>query len=177
MITAREPAFLTGQKFVSARAAFGGTVDLSGQAVRIIAPGVCFESRGSKSYSIGDAQYARFPATFISEQSASAHQTVAGGDTVRVNSLLVQAFRPVKISMLVAIRKAHHFIFDRRTVTRADPSITPGVHRAAIEVIADHFMGFSLVYVIWHGICSGCSSALPMKENTGHGLSPNCGVS
>ena len=44
--------------------------------------------------------------------------------------------------MLVTIRKAHHFVFNGRAVTRADPFDHTGIHRAAIEVIADHFMGF-----------------------------------
>ena len=44
--------------------------------------------------------------------------------------------------MLVAIGKAHHFVFDRRAVAWTDPFDHAGVHRAAIEVIADHVMGF-----------------------------------
>ena len=44
--------------------------------------------------------------------------------------------------MLVAIGKAHDFVFDRRAVTRADTFNHPGVHGAAIEVAADHLMGF-----------------------------------
>ena len=44
--------------------------------------------------------------------------------------------------MLVAIGKAHHFVFDRRAVAWTDPFDHAGVHRAAIEVIADHIMGF-----------------------------------
>ena len=43
--------------------------------------------------------------------------------------------------MLITIGKAHHFVFDRRAITRPIPSIT-GIHWAAIEVIADHVMGF-----------------------------------
>ena len=44
--------------------------------------------------------------------------------------------------MLVTIGKAHHFIFDRRAITWADPFDHAGVHWAAIEVAADHVMGF-----------------------------------
>ncbi len=44
--------------------------------------------------------------------------------------------------MRVAIGKAHDLVFDRRAVTWADPFDDPGIHRAAIEVIADHVMGF-----------------------------------
>ena len=44
--------------------------------------------------------------------------------------------------MLVAIGKAHDFVFDRRAVAWTDPFDHPGVHGAAIEVIADHVMGF-----------------------------------
>ncbi len=44
--------------------------------------------------------------------------------------------------MLVTIGKAHHLVFDRRAVAWPDPLDHPGVHRAAIEVIADHVMGF-----------------------------------
>ncbi|CSC56225.1 Uncharacterised protein [Vibrio cholerae] len=43
--------------------------------------------------------------------------------------------------MTVFIGKTHHFIFDRWTVTRADPFDDPGIHRAAIKVSADHIMG------------------------------------
>ena len=44
--------------------------------------------------------------------------------------------------MLVTIGKAHHFVFDRRAITWADPFDYASVHWAAIEVIADHLMGF-----------------------------------
>ena len=44
--------------------------------------------------------------------------------------------------MLVTIGKSHHFVFDRRAITWADPFDHTGVHWAAIEVIADHVMGF-----------------------------------
>ena len=43
--------------------------------------------------------------------------------------------------MRVAIGEAHHLVFDRRTVARADPLDDPGIHWAAIEVIADHLVG------------------------------------
>ena len=44
--------------------------------------------------------------------------------------------------MLVTIGKAHHLVFDRRAVARADPFDHASIHWAAIEVIADHVMGF-----------------------------------
>ena len=44
--------------------------------------------------------------------------------------------------MLIAIGKTHHLVFDRRTVARADPFNHAGIHRATIEVIADHVVGF-----------------------------------
>ena len=44
--------------------------------------------------------------------------------------------------MLVAIGKAHDFVFDRRAIARSDPFDHSGVHRTAIEVIADHIVGF-----------------------------------
>ena len=44
--------------------------------------------------------------------------------------------------MLVAIGKAHDFVFDRRTIAWPDPFDHPSVHWAAIEVITDHVMGF-----------------------------------
>ena len=44
--------------------------------------------------------------------------------------------------MLVAIGKAHYFVFDRRTVARADAFDHTSVHWATIEVIADHVVGF-----------------------------------
>ena len=44
--------------------------------------------------------------------------------------------------MLVTIGKTHHFIFDRRAITRSDPFNHPGIHWATIEVITDHVVGF-----------------------------------
>ena len=44
--------------------------------------------------------------------------------------------------MLVSVGKAHHFVFDRRAVTWANPFNHASIHWAAVEVIADHVMGF-----------------------------------
>ncbi|CCK13877.1 hypothetical protein BN126_4080 [Cronobacter sakazakii 680] len=65
----------------------------------------------------------------------------AGGDAVRVNFVAGQPFRLQENLVRVAIGEAHHFIFDGRAIARADPFDNPRVHRAAIEVTADHVMG------------------------------------
>ncbi|CCJ83103.1 hypothetical protein BN134_3876 [Cronobacter dublinensis 1210] len=66
----------------------------------------------------------------------------AGRDAVRINFVTGEPFRLKEDLVRVAIGEAHHFIFDRRAVARPDPLDNACVHRAAIEVIADHVMGF-----------------------------------
>ena len=44
--------------------------------------------------------------------------------------------------MLIPVGKAHHFVFDRRAIAWADPFDHASIHRATIEIITDHLMGF-----------------------------------
>ena len=64
-----------------------------------------------------------------------------GGDAVRVEFVAVQTFRLNKHLMAGFISEAGDFIFNRRAVTRADPFDHTGIHRRAIEVIADNLVG------------------------------------
>src|SRR5476649_373689 len=66
----------------------------------------------------------------------------AGRDPVWIDFVTGQAFRFKEDLVRGPIGKTHDFIFDRRAVTRADPFNDPGVHRAAIKIIADHIMRF-----------------------------------
>jgi tRNA U34 5-carboxymethylaminomethyl modifying enzyme MnmG/GidA len=50
-----------------------------------------------------------------------------------------------------------YFVFDRRAVAWTDPFDHPGVHGAAIEVIADHVMGLTSNEIYPNGI----STSLP----------------
>ena len=57
----------------------------------------------------------------------------AGGDTVRIVFVRGQAFGFEENLVAVFVGEAVDFIFDRRTITRADAFDFAGKHRAAVE--------------------------------------------
>jgi len=52
-----------------------------------------------------------------------------------------QAFRLDEYLVLILVGKAMDLVFDRRAVTRANAFDDPGVHRRAIQVLADDVVG------------------------------------
>jgi len=65
----------------------------------------------------------------------------AGGDPVRIEFVGSQAFRLDKNLVGRLVREASDLVLDRRAVTRTNPFDHPGVHGAAIQVVADHIVG------------------------------------
>ena len=59
---------------------------------------------------------------------------------VRVNLVRIQTFRLQKHVMAGLIGKAMNLVFDRRAVTRAHALDHPGVHRGAVEVVANNLV-------------------------------------
>ena len=65
----------------------------------------------------------------------------AGGDPVRVELVGGQSFRLDEDLVRRLVGKAGDLVLDRRAVARAYPLDHPGVHGAAIQVVADHLVG------------------------------------
>ena len=65
----------------------------------------------------------------------------AGGDPVRVEFVGGQAFRLDEDLVRRLVGKTGDLVLDRRAVTRPNPLDHPGVHGAAIQVVADHLVG------------------------------------
>ncbi|MNM68087.1 hypothetical protein D3C81_796370 [compost metagenome] len=65
----------------------------------------------------------------------------AGGDPVRVEFVGGQAFRLDEDLVRRLVGEAGDLVLDRRAVTGAYPLDHPGIHGAAIQVVADHLVG------------------------------------
>lgn len=76
--------------------------------------------------------------------------------------------------MLVPVGKAHNFVFDRRAVAWADPFDHTCIHRATIEVIADHVMGFLVGIRDITRHLARVLRDIAQNEKTGMGLSLFC---
>src|SRR5690606_37720438 len=61
----------------------------------------------------------------------------AGGDTVRIQLVGVEAFRLDEYLMAAAFGEAHHFVFDGRAVTRPDTFDHAGIHGRLVEGAAN----------------------------------------
>ena len=64
-----------------------------------------------------------------------------GGDTIGINGVVVETFRLEEDLMALALLEAHHLVFDRRAIARADAPDVAGVHRRAGEVRGDDGVG------------------------------------
>ena len=61
----------------------------------------------------------------------------AGGDSVRIHLVGIEALRLQENLVRFLCRKAHHLIFDGRAITRADAFDHTGEQRRAIQAAAD----------------------------------------
>ena len=59
-----------------------------------------------------------------------------GGDAVRIDGVVVEAFGLEEDLVPLALGEAHHLVLDGRAVARADALDLAGVHRRAGEVRA-----------------------------------------
>ena len=64
-----------------------------------------------------------------------------GGDAVRVDGRVVEAFRLEENLVAVALAEAHHLVLDRRAIARTAALDAARIHRRPAEVPADHLMG------------------------------------
>jgi len=94
----------------------------------------------------------------------------AGGNAVRIDFMGIQPFRFDKNLMGIPVGETDDFIFNRRTITRPDTFNNPRIQWRSIQAGTDNIVGFTVSAVIWQGICFGCCSRLPRKENTGTGI-------
>ena len=64
-----------------------------------------------------------------------------GRDAVRIDGVVVEAFGLEEDLVPLALLEAHHLVFDRRAIARADALDVAGVHRRAGEVRRDDGVG------------------------------------
>ena len=65
-----------------------------------------------------------------------------GRNTIGIDGMIVQPFRFEENLMFGFIGKPNHLILDRRAIARTAAINLPAIHRCAMQIIADDFMGF-----------------------------------
>src|SRR5205823_2490324 len=64
-----------------------------------------------------------------------------GRDAVGIDGGIVEPFRLEEDLVAVALAEAHDLVLDRRAIARAATRNLPGIHRRAVNVVANNTMG------------------------------------